>query len=89
MLALRTPELAMITAQFRLATRQTGGSSFDTIMAAYTGGSLAGLSLVADNDDYVGVTSQISFFATAGTVYQIAVDGHGVESGSINLLLQQ
>jgi hypothetical protein len=71
-------------------TISTAGSNFDTIMAAYTGSSVAGLSLVANNDDYgTGATSQISFFATAGTVYQIAVDGYGAASGSISLLLQQ
>ena len=36
-----------------------------------------------------GVTSQISFFATAGTVYQIAVDGYGPAAGGILLVLQQ
>jgi hypothetical protein len=51
---------------------------------------MTSLSLVANNDDHgAGVTSQISFNATAGTVYQIAVDGYGLSSGSINLLLQQ
>jgi len=47
-------------------TITTAGSSFDTILAAYTGTSLSSLSLMANNDDYGGnVTSQISFFATA------------------------
>jgi len=73
-----------------LVTISTAGSSFDTILAAYTGSSVASLSLVANNDDYgSSVTSQVSFFAAAGTVYQIAVDGYGLESGSILLLLQQ
>jgi len=71
-------------------TISTAGSSFDTILAAYTGTSLSGLSLMANNDDYGGLsTSQISFFATAGTVYQIAVDGYGTASGFISLVLQQ
>jgi hypothetical protein len=71
-------------------TISTAGSSFDTILAAYTGTSLSGLSLMANNDDYGGYsTSQISFYATAGTVYQIAVDGYGTAMGSISLVLQQ
>jgi hypothetical protein len=71
-------------------TISTYGSNFDTIMAAYTGNSMATLSLVANNDDYFPYsTSEISFFATAGTVYQIAVDGYDVAAGSISLLLQQ
>lgn len=74
-----------------VVTISTAGSNFDTIMAAYTGDSMGTLSLVANNDDANAstVTSQISFSATAGTVYQIAVDGYGLESGSINLFLQQ
>lgn len=65
------------------------GSSFDTILAAYTGTSVSGLSLVANNDDFNGnLTSQISFFAAAGTTYQIAVDGYD-ESGIVGLFLQQ
>jgi hypothetical protein len=73
-----------------VVTISTAGSNFDTILAAYTGNSVAALSLVANNDDNgASVTSQISFFATAGTVYQIAVDGYGLASGTINLLLQQ
>lgn len=71
-------------------TISTAGSSFDTILAAYTGTSMLSLSLVANNDDYGSTgTSQISFFATAGTVYQIAVDGYGLANGSISLRLQQ
>ena len=71
-------------------TISTAGSSFDTILAAYRGSSLRGLTLVANNDDAgARFTSQISFFANAGTVYQIAVDGYDLESGWITLRLQQ
>jgi hypothetical protein len=71
-------------------TISTAGSSFDTILAAYTGTSLSGLSLMANNDDYgANFTSQISFFATAGTVYRIAVDGYDIASGFISLAVQQ
>ncbi|HWQ93681.1 MAG TPA: hypothetical protein VN673_18610 [Clostridia bacterium] len=71
-------------------TISTTGSSFDTILAAYTGTSMANLFLVASNDDYnSAMTSQITFFATAGTVYQIAVDGYGQAAGSVRLLLHQ
>ncbi|MDB6057711.1 MAG: hypothetical protein JWO95_1555 [Verrucomicrobiales bacterium] len=71
-------------------TISTANSTFDTILAAYTGSSLSTLSLVANNDDYGGfATSQISFVATAGTVYQIAVDGYASSSGGIILAVQQ
>lgn len=73
-----------------VVTISTAGSNFDTIMAAYTGSSMLSLILVANNDDYgPDFTSQISFNATAGTTYQIAVDGFGGDSGSIRLQLQQ
>ena len=68
----------------------TAGSSFDTILAAYTGSSLLSLSLVDNNDDSgSSSTSQISFFANAGTVYQIAVDGYDLAAGSVSLRVQQ
>jgi hypothetical protein len=50
---------------------------------------VSGLSLVAKNDDFNGnLTSRISFFATAGTTYQIAVDAYDGESGIVGLFLQ-
>lgn len=60
----------------------TEGSSFDTILAIYTGTSLATLSLVATNDNANGAPwSKVFFSAAAGVTYQIAVDGR---SGSPN-----
>jgi len=71
-------------------TFTTSGSSFDTVLAAYTGNSVSGLSLVASNDDYgSSFTSQISFFATGGQIYQIAVDGYSVATGTIRLTATQ
>ena len=71
-------------------TFSTAGSGLDTLLAAYVGNSVSGLSLIANNDDYgSGTTSQISFFATAGAVYQVAVDGYGAASGAVRLTVQQ
>jgi hypothetical protein len=71
-------------------TLSTDGSSFDTILAVYTGDSVSTLSLVANNDDdQTSMTSLIIFFADAGSEYQIAVDGYGTASGLISLLLYQ
>jgi uncharacterized delta-60 repeat protein/uncharacterized repeat protein (TIGR01451 family) len=59
------------------STNQTGGS-LDTRLAIYTGGNLGNLTLVGENDDAVnGATfnSSVTFTATAGTKYMIAVDG--------------
>lgn len=74
-------------------TLSTAGSSFDTTLGVYTGSSLASLQLVADNDDQdynAGiVTSQVTFNATAGTTYQILVNGYSGDAGAIQLSLSQ
>ena len=66
-------------------TISTAGSSFDTTLAIYTGGTLAGLSLVGANDDSGGLQSAVTFNATAGTAYAIQVDGYSGATGSITL----
>jgi hypothetical protein len=64
----------------------TFGSNYDTTLAAYTGSALAGLALVASNDDSGGgYQSRISFAATAGQQYQLQVDGYSGSSGAIVL----
>ena len=67
------------------ATATTIGSTFDTVLAVYTGSSLAALSPVAsnDNDPYGNFTSLVSFSAVAGTTYQIAVDGVSEAAGKV------
>lgn len=66
------------------------GSSFDTVLAVYTGGGIENLALVGANDDASGgITSVLTFNATMGTTYQIAVDGYGEEQGQIAILLVQ
>ncbi|MEO5960010.1 MAG: pre-peptidase C-terminal domain-containing protein, partial [Opitutaceae bacterium] len=70
-------------------TIRTTGSSFDTVLAVYTGTNVAALTLVASNDQdaFGGNTSGVTFSATAGTIYRIAVDGAGGASGSIALVV--
>ena len=63
----------------------TSGSDFDTVIAAYTGSTLNALTQIASNDDFNGSNSQISFSATAGTVYFIAVDGYDGDVGDVTL----
>jgi kumamolisin len=65
----------------------TAGSNFDTLLGVYTGSSLNALSLVASNDDDPsgGVTSYLTMTATAGTPYQIAVDGLNGADGTVSL----
>ena len=64
-------------------TVTTDGSTFDTLLAVYTGSTLTGLAQVAADDDAgPGTTSLVTFTATAGTTYQIAVDGYRGSSGT-------
>jgi hypothetical protein len=66
----------------------TLGSSFDTLLAVYTGGSVSSLSEVASNDDINGALnrqSRVVFNASAGTSYHIAVDGYFSATGIIDL----
>ena len=65
----------------------TSGSTFDTVMAIYTGTSVGSLTRIAENDDTTSFdqTSKINFRAAAGTVYYIAIDGKNGQSGSIVL----
>ncbi|MGA2248755.1 MAG: immunoglobulin domain-containing protein, partial [Verrucomicrobiota bacterium] len=69
-------------------TIDTFGSSFDTVLAVYTGTVVSNLTWIASDDDYGGLlTSLVDFNAIAGTAYQIAVDGYGDAMGSIVLNL--
>ena len=62
----------------------TAGSTFNTLLAAYEGGSMPALLSVAENDDAAGITtSKVTFTATAGTTYAIAVDGKDAAFGTI------
>ncbi|MGH9873304.1 MAG: NF038122 family metalloprotease [Pyrinomonadaceae bacterium] len=66
----------------------TAGSDFDTILAVYTGASLGSLTRITFNDDATPgsvLTSSVTFSATAGTTYQIVVDGWGGDSGTVKL----
>jgi hypothetical protein len=64
----------------------TFGSSFNTILGVYTGGSVSSLNRVASNDNASGtLQSRISFSAVAGRTYQIAVDGYNGAAGNITL----
>jgi subtilisin family serine protease len=69
-------------------TLDTFGSRFDTTLAVYTGTTLPTLTELVANDDAQGlVTSQVSFDATNGATYAIAVDGYDGDSGDLILRL--
>jgi hypothetical protein len=64
----------------------TRGSSFDTLLAVYTGTNVANLTPVAGDDDSGGFfTSLVTFNCIAGTNYQIDVAGFRGASGRVVL----
>jgi hypothetical protein len=72
--------------QTGVATFQTAGSNFDTLLAVYEGVALGGLVEVASDEDGGGfLTSVVRFNAVAGREYQIAVDGFAGASGTVVL----
>jgi len=69
-------------------TITTAGSNYDTMLGVYTGTSVSTLTTIAKNDDVdpgIVRTSTVTFDPIAGTIYRIAVDGWGGETGSITL----
>ena len=68
------------------AVFNTRESNFDTVLAAYTGTSITGLTQLASNDQFNATNqSRITFDATEGTTYRIVVDGFGSTTGSVGL----
>jgi|GEM_PF-782087 len=71
-----------------ILTISTAGSTFDTVLAVYTGTTLLNLVRVASNDDDGSLmTSKVRFAARAGTTYRIAVDGYFGDFGTVSFSL--
>lgn len=69
-----------------IVTIDTMGSTFDTLLAVYIGSAVNNLTLIASDDDSGGnLTSRVTFTATSGTTYRIAVDGYNGVAGNIRL----
>ena len=74
-------------------TITTAGSNYDTVLGVYTGSAVNALSLIGQNDDLDSgnvVSSSVTFNATSGVFYRIAVAGFNNQSsggdvGSITL----
>jgi hypothetical protein len=70
-----------------ILTVDTIGSTFDTWLGLWGGAAVGSLTLVAQNDDAVGLQSRITQIVTPETQYQISVDGYGFHTGAIALHL--
>ena len=69
-----------------IAMFRTTGSSFDTLLAIYSGESLGKLGLVQSDEDRGGyLASEAHFNAQAGAFYQVAIDGYARGQGSFIL----
>jgi hypothetical protein len=69
-----------------IASFDTQGTAFDTVLGVYTGTNVAALNLITSDDDSGGFfTSKVQFNAVAGTEYQIAIDGLAGSSGHISV----
>jgi hypothetical protein len=69
-------------------TIDTLGSTFDTVLAVYTGSQLDALTVIASNDDITDEStteSKVIINAMAGTTYRIAVDGYGGDTGEVRI----
>ncbi len=66
-------------------TINTATSSFDTLLALYTGDLVASLTRIADNDDFGGLQSQVSAPVSADITYRVAVDGYDTSTGTSTL----
>jgi glutathione peroxidase-family protein len=75
------------TATFSIST---SNSTFDTVLAVYTGSTLSNLVPVFSNDDFdFGILwSRVFFRAYAGESFYIAVDGSGGSNGTIRLNIE-
>lgn len=66
-------------------TLSTEGSTFDTLLAVYTGDTVSGLSVVGANDDaFLGAPGGFSLLnqaVHANVVYYVALDGYGGAGG--------
>ncbi len=72
------------------AVATTEDSDFDTLLAVYSGSSLASLTPLAGNDDDgENLTSLVVFPVVAGATYSLAVDGYNGDVGAISLLIQR
>ena len=68
-----------------IATVSLTGSSFDTLLAVYTGDTVSGLTPVVSDDDSGGYfASAVRFNVSPGTQYRIAVASLGAASGDFN-----
>lgn len=74
------------TVQFGGTTQiDTFNNNFNTVLAVYAGSMFAGAVPIASNDDFGGTKSRVTFNATVGETYWIALDGTAGARGLTDL----
>jgi len=69
-----------------IATFETTGSSFDTLLAVYTGSDVTALTpIAADEDDGGFLNSRVRFNAVTNVEYRIVVDGYAGNQGTYSI----
>lgn len=65
----------------------TAGSTFDTLLAVYSGTNVSNLTPIGSNDDASDslFTSVLNQAVRSGNTYRVAVDGYGGVSGTVSL----
>lgn len=84
----RSVWLAWVAPSNGVTTVSTRGSTFDTLLAVYTGPDMTRLTNVVSDEDSGGFyTSTVRFNAVLGTEYLFAIDGYGGTDGNVLLTL--
>ena len=83
----QTPTNAMGEPTDGVLSLSTTNSTFDTLLAVYTGDTVSSLTRVADNDDAFGGSrfSALTLAVRSNQIYRIAVDGFDAASGVVFL----
>ena len=75
---------SFVAPAFGRITLSTEGSSFDTMLASYSGSAVNGLTTLTSSDG-AGNGSTVTFNVVPGRTYHVAVDGAGGAAGSVVL----
>jgi len=77
---------ALLGAGSAVTVSTCAGATFDTWITVYTG-TCGTLSCVGSNDDFCGLQSSLTFTASLGQVYYVAVTGFAGDTGSFDLTI--
>jgi len=74
-----------VTGSADAASIDTRGSDYDAVLGVYTGAAVNALTLVAADDNAMNPDARVTFAATSGVTYYVAVDGAAGDRGQVTL----